>query len=208
MELTNSPVTNSGGVGDSDYDYDDLLREEEDTGDEGNINIPRPAKKSKVETKKISDDELFLYFQELLEAQAMVSCGNVNCSCLELLKENDKVRAIVAKYLTGFERKKLCDRDSIILDWYRFAEARFGRRQIWYCLPYNGTLCTDTGGVLNAARTHKLCMKGLCLVMNIGPTRFQTIQNASINGVISPHKAVGGKSNRAINDDDSRMIHL
>ena len=28
----------------------------------------------------MSDDELFLYFLELLEAQAMVSCGNVNCS--------------------------------------------------------------------------------------------------------------------------------
>ena len=136
MELTNSQVTNSGGVGDDDYDYDDLFREEEDTGEEGNINIPRPAKKSKVETKKMSDDELFLYFQELLEAQAMVSCGNVNCSCLGLLKENDGVCAVVANYLTGFERKKLRDQDSIILDWYRFAEAmRIGYRQIWNCLP-------------------------------------------------------------------------
>ena len=95
----------------------------------------------------MSDDELFLYFQELLEAQAMVSCGNVNCSCLELLKENDGVCAVVAKYLTGFERKKLRDQDSIILDWYRFGEAmRIGPRQIWYCLPYDGTLCTDMGG--------------------------------------------------------------
>ena len=82
----------------------------------------------------------------------MVSCGNVNCSCLKLLKENDGVRAVVASYLTGFERKKPLDQDSIILDWYRFAEAmRFWRRQIWYCLPYDGTLCTDMGGVLNAA---------------------------------------------------------
>ena len=48
----------------------------------------------------MSDDELFLYFQELLEAQAMVSCGNVNCSCLGLLKEDDGVCAVVAKYLT------------------------------------------------------------------------------------------------------------
>ena len=174
MELTNSPVANSGGVGNG--DYDDLFREEEDTGEEGNLNIPRPAKKSRVETQKMSDDELFLYFQELLEAQAMVSCGNVNCSCLELLKENDGVCAVVAKYLTGFERKKIHSQDSIILDWYRFAEAmRIGRRQIWYCLPYDGTLCTDMGGVLNAARTHKLCTKGLCPVMNIGPTRFQSI---------------------------------
>jgi len=83
MELTNSQVTNSGGVGDDDYDYDDLFREEEDTEEDGNVNIPRPAKKSRVEIQKMSDDELFLYFQELLEAQAMVSCGNVNCSCLD-----------------------------------------------------------------------------------------------------------------------------
>ena len=65
MELTNSPIANSGGVGDDDNDYDDLFREEEDTGEEGNINIPRPAKKSRAETKQMSDDGLFLYFQEL-----------------------------------------------------------------------------------------------------------------------------------------------
>ncbi len=99
MELTNSLVTNSGGVGNNDYD-DLLFREEEDTGEEGNINILRPAKKSRAKTKQMSDDELFLYFQELLEAQAMVSCGNANCSCLGLLKEDDGVCAVVAKYLT------------------------------------------------------------------------------------------------------------
>ena len=65
LELANSPVANSGGVGKD--DYDDLSREEEDTGEEGNINIPRPAKKSRAETKQMSDDEHFLYFQELLE---------------------------------------------------------------------------------------------------------------------------------------------
>ena len=46
MELTNSLVANSGGVGDN--NYDNLFREEEDTGKEGNINIPRPAKKSRA----------------------------------------------------------------------------------------------------------------------------------------------------------------
>ena len=187
IELNNSQVTNSGSVGDNDYDYNDLLREEEDTGEEGNINIPRPAKKSGAETQKMSDDELFLYFQELLEAQAMVSCRNVNCS-------NNGVHAVVAKYLTGFERKKIHSQDSIILDWYRFAEAmRIGRRQIWYCLLYDRTWCTDMGGVLNAAQTNKLCTKGLSSVLNIGHKRFQSIQNASMNGVIPPHKAVGEK---------------
>ena len=94
----------------------------------------------------------------------MVSCRNVNCSCLELLKEDDGVCAVVAKYLTGFERKKLLEQDSIILilDWYRFAEAmRIGCIKIWYCLPYDGTWCMDLGGVLNAAHTHQLCTKGL-----------------------------------------------
>ncbi len=46
MELTNSLVANSGGVGDN--NYDNLFREEEDTGEEGNINIPRPAQKSRA----------------------------------------------------------------------------------------------------------------------------------------------------------------
>ena len=62
------------------------------------------------------------------------------------------------------------------------------------------------GGVLNAARTHKLCTKGLSLVLKIGHNRFQSIQNASINGVIPPHEAVGEKSNRAINNDDSHDL--
>ena len=66
MELTNSLVTNSGGVGDGDYDYDNLFREEEDTGEKSKINIPKLAKKSRAKTKQMSDDDLFLYFQELL----------------------------------------------------------------------------------------------------------------------------------------------
>jgi hypothetical protein len=46
IELTNSMVANSGGVGDN--DYDDLFREKEDTGEKGNINIPRPAKRMDI----------------------------------------------------------------------------------------------------------------------------------------------------------------
>ena len=74
MELTNSLVANSGGVGNNDYD-DLLFREEEDTGEEGNINILRPAKKSRAKTKQMSDDELFLYFQELLEVYQWCHAG-------------------------------------------------------------------------------------------------------------------------------------
>ncbi len=60
MELTNSLVANSGTVDDD--DFNDLFREEEeDTAEEVNINVRmRPVKKSRAETKKMSDDELFL----------------------------------------------------------------------------------------------------------------------------------------------------
>jgi hypothetical protein len=63
------------------------------------------AKKREQSTKQITDDELFEYFDKLLEAQAIVSCRNINYSCLEILKENDRVHAVVANYLAGFERK-------------------------------------------------------------------------------------------------------
>ncbi len=111
--------------------------------------------------------------------------------------------------MAGFERINKHEKDSIILDWYRFAEAmRYGRRQVWYCLPYDGTWCEDMEDVLNTARGHKLCTKGLCLVMGIRNERFQSIRHASIKGIIPPHKAVGKRGNRAIKNDDPRMIHL
>jgi hypothetical protein len=97
--------------------------------------------------------------------------------------------------LAGFERKNKHEQDSIILDWYWFAEAmRYGRRQVWYCLPYDGSWCEDMQDVLNIAQGHKLCKKGLCLVMGIGHDRFQSIRHASIKGVIPHHKAVGKKA--------------
>ncbi len=97
----------------------------------------------------------------------------------------------------------------IILDWYRFAQAmRYGRRQVWYCLPYDGSWCKDMEDVLNIAQDHKLCTKGLCLVMGIGHNRFQSIRHTSIKGVIPRHKAVGEKSNHSIKTNDPRMIHL
>ncbi len=95
------------------------------------------------------------------------------------------------------------------MDWYRFAKGmRSGCRQIWYCLPYDGTWCVDIEDVLDAAQAHKLCTKGLYLVMGIGHNRFQSIQHASINGIIPHHKAVGKRSNRVINDDDPCITHL
>jgi hypothetical protein len=184
--LTGLPASNASGSNEEEI----LFREDTDE-EEGKTLM---SKKSRICKKKLTNDELFLYFDELHEAQAKVSCRNINCSCLSILKEDDRVQALVSKYLAGFERKNKREQDSIILDWYRFAEAmRYGCRQVWYCLPYDGSWCKDMEDVLNIAQGHKLCMKGLCLVMGIGHNRFQSIQHASIKGVIPCHKAVGGK---------------
>ncbi len=65
----------------------DTILFREDTEEEGNILM---AKKSKTCRKQMTDDQLFLYFNELLEAQANVSCRNINCSYLKTLKEDDR----------------------------------------------------------------------------------------------------------------------
>jgi hypothetical protein len=203
-ELTGSPAPNASGVGVG--NEEEILFREDADKEEGNILM---SMKSRTCRKQMTDNQLFLYFDELLEAQANVLCRNINCSCLNILKEDDRVRALVSKYLAGFERKNKHEQDSIILDQYRFAEAlRYGRRQVWYCLLYDRTWCEDMEDVLNIAQGHKLCTKGLCSVMGIGHNRFQSIRHASIKGIIPSHKAVGKKSNHAIKTDDPRMIHL
>jgi hypothetical protein len=113
------------------------------------------TKKSRTCRNQMTDDELFMYFEELLEAQAKVSCRNTSCRCHKILNKDDRVRAVVAKYLAGNKKNSKHEQDSIILDWYRFAEAmRYGRRQVWYCLPYNKTWCREMEDVLNAAQAH------------------------------------------------------
>ncbi len=72
-ELTGLPTTNSSGVGVCDNN-NDIFRE--DTEEEGNIMM---TKKSRTCRKQMPDNELFMYFDELLEAQAKVSCRNANC---------------------------------------------------------------------------------------------------------------------------------
>jgi hypothetical protein len=84
----------------------------EDAEEEGNIPI---SKKSRTCRKQMTDNQLFLYFNKLLEAHANVLCRNVNCSCLKILKEDDRVWALVSKCLAGFERKNKLSR--IVSSW-------------------------------------------------------------------------------------------
>jgi hypothetical protein len=84
-ELTGLPASSASNVGVGDME-DILFRE--DAEEEGNILM---SKKSRTCRKQMTDNQLFLYFDELLEAQANVLCRNINCSCLKILKEDDRV---------------------------------------------------------------------------------------------------------------------
>jgi hypothetical protein len=85
-ELTGSSASNASSVGVG--NEEEIMFREDADKDEGNILM---SKKSRTCRKKMTDNQLFLYFDELLEAQAKVSCRNINCSCLNILKEGDRV---------------------------------------------------------------------------------------------------------------------
>ncbi len=70
---------------------------------------------SDTSDEQMTDDELFIYFDELLEAQIKMSCRNTNCRCLKILNKDDRVCAAVGKYLARFERKNKHGR--IVLSW-------------------------------------------------------------------------------------------
>ena len=119
--------------------------------EEGNI---LTVKKSRTCTKKMTNDYLFKYFDELLEAQGTGSCRNINCGSLNMLKD-DRVCATVAKLFAGFEQKNKHEQDRIVLDWHKYAEAtRDWHREIWYCLPYDGTWCTDMEEAWSSEKIH------------------------------------------------------
>ena len=90
------------------------------------------GKLTRAEKKKISDDDLFVYFCGSLSAHK--HCGNKLCNCLNITKIVP-IRRVVAKYLVWFERKSKEDQDGILLEWYKFAR-RDGSRTTFY--NYNG----------------------------------------------------------------------
>jgi hypothetical protein len=88
-ESTSSPASNFSGVGVG--NEEDFLFREDAEMEGNNIGNILMSKKSRTCRKQMTDNQLFLYFGELLEAQANVSCRNINCSCLKMLKEDDRV---------------------------------------------------------------------------------------------------------------------
>ncbi len=96
--------------------------------------------------KKISDEELLMIISEGIAC--LPSFGTTSCDCLDILSDVN-VRECVAQYLLQFVRKSKYEKDSIILEWYKYANAAriaamIGcRQQLWFCLPYDATLNTD-----------------------------------------------------------------
>ena len=142
----------------------------------------KKLKFGRKELMKLNKEDRVNYFVKYLET---CKCSNTNCTCLDILKEDDDVRKSVAHYLATFEMKSRYEQNSIIMDWYRYSQAaRVGRKYVWYCLPYDVNWCFDSDDyddndvavIVEAAKEVKLCTSGMRSVMNIGTWRFQSTQ--------------------------------
>jgi hypothetical protein len=181
----------------NDDDYYTSDREEEAT-----IKLCFPDRKS---MKKISDEELLVIISEGITYLPL--CGTTSCDCLDILSDVN-VRECVAQYLLQFVRKSKYDQDSIILEWYKYANAAriaamIGcRQQLWFCLPYDVTFNTDID-CLRASQKHRLCLLGMRSLLGIRGSRYISIRAAASVGVMPRHKGAGKKSNVTI----KHMIH-
>ncbi len=133
---------------------------------------------------EISDDDLFLYFNNCLAGEN--ECKNKDCNCLMLLAD-ELPRKAVAQYLVWFERKMKYDQDGIILEGFKYSnmavragisQAQRKGRVNYYHLPYNGNFIGDAS-VLESLRDHPLCTSGMQSVMSIGYDRSRSIQSAA-----------------------------
>ena len=152
----------------------------------------------------MSDNDLFVYYQNSLEERT--NCPNQNCNCLEVLKSID-VRVPVAKYLAWFDRKSKYEQDCTIMDWYKYSHAKTGRTKM-YCLPYASETDTMDPIAEEMLRTSSICTKGLLKVMHIGRARLEAIGDKLKYGVMPVHKLKGKKSHNSLKEDDQRAKDL
>ncbi len=126
-------------------------------------------RKSKLE---LSDDDLFLYFYNLLAGE--MECKNQDYNCLLILAD-EYTRKAITRYLVLFERKSKYDQDSIILMWFRYLTLAMrgdntqgpNKGRTNYHLPYDGNYVDYNKG-LQVLRNHWLCTAGMQAVMSIG----------------------------------------
>ena len=176
--------------------------EDDDTSSEASKTCWGTLKREK--TKKMSDDDLFVYYQNSLEEKT--SCPNPSCNCLEVLNSID-VRVPVAKYLVWFERKSKYEQDCTIMDWYKYSHATSARSNM-YILPYAAETDSMDPIVEQTLRNSKICTKGLLKVMHIGKRRIGAIGEKSKYGIMPVHKLKGKKSYNSLKDDEQRATDL
>jgi hypothetical protein len=140
----------------------------------------------------ISDEELLVIISEGIAC--LPSCGATSCDCLNIMSDVN-VRECVAQYFLQFVRKSKYDQDSIILEWYKYANAAriaamIGcRQQLWFCLPYDATLNTDID-CLRASLKHRLCLLVMRSLLGIGGSRYRSIRAAASVGATPRHKYI------------------
>ncbi len=151
-----------------------------------------------------SDDDLFCYFDDRLQGKDKeMVCPGKGCDCLTILK-NACVREAIARYLVWYERKSKYDQTLLLMEWYRYA-SRSGWR---YLVPFDGDTIEDDL-VLNSVLKHRLCQRGLFLLMGVGERRLRSIRAASqVTCILPSHKGKGRMAHNSIKNDDPCFLPL
>jgi hypothetical protein len=142
-------------------------------GDEPIQNVTKLGSLTRASKLSMTDDDLINYFTARLEGTEMaMECVNTACTCLSIL-DDENVRQAVAKYLVWFERKSKFEQDSMVMEWYWYARLRTEKAN-FFQLPFDGSLTTNLS-IKKSLHSHKLCQRGMQLVMGIGDTRMRGI---------------------------------
>jgi hypothetical protein len=158
----------------------------------------------------ITDDDLIIinYFISCLEgSETALECVNMAWNCLSILNDKNVWQA-VANYLVWFERKSKFKQDVVVMEWYRYTHQGTEKAN-FFQLPFDGSSTSTNLSFQKLLQSHKLCQSGMQLVMGIGDTRMQRIQQASQVGFIPPqHKGKGKVAHDAIRRNDARLALL
>lgn len=154
--------------------------------------------KNDITSKSMSDDEYFIAADEYLEEESMhYYCYGGECQCLHILRDPCR-RSLVAKYIVGLRSKDKYEKDSIILEWYKYATAnrRNGDKTNWYKFPFDAvdmfTDLTWIGPLVDA----RMCTQAMYRVMGISDHNMEPIRLASrTTGVLPRHGNTGNTHN-------------
>ena len=140
-------------------------------------------KVTKKHKSQMSNNELRTCFDSQL--RGVGECPNPSCNCVAIIADRDDVRVcMLVQCKTKYEQ------DLIVFEWLKYSSyLRKSSSKVskitLFCLPFinDGTVV-----VPDAVCTHVLCSQGLCLVLNWGSSRWQSIRNTStVTGVMPMH---------------------